>query len=264
MNPKQKIIVLAHARSGSNSLMDALNKHPKIDLLREPFNESRPNWKKGLKNYKKELKDSKSLNKILQKIFKKHNGFKTLVYQIPKKYGKNLFSRRGMKVIVLYRKNKLKSAVSLEIAKQTRAWHVKDRSKAKSKNIGHLNIDNLRNFIRFTKESMQERADLLERLNVPYMEVSYEEIHEAKRSKRLRKVKEIFEFLGYEIPDEKEMEEIDKVLSPQEKNSEKRPIHEDTKHQGSGEEFRFKRKRTSFLFCQISFINFPELIFKWS
>jgi|TARA_B100001971_G_C18012100_1_gene442934 hypothetical protein len=58
-----KFIIFAHARSGSSSLVDALNAHPKITVMTEPFDENRINWDNESKIYKLEL------NKIPKKVY---------------------------------------------------------------------------------------------------------------------------------------------------------------------------------------------------
>ena len=50
-----KVLLFAHPRSGSSSLFQILDLHPKLRILEEPFNENYVKWKPGNKNYRDEI-----------------------------------------------------------------------------------------------------------------------------------------------------------------------------------------------------------------
>ena len=48
----EKLLLLAHPRSGSSNLYEILQMHPALEICDEPFNENFPSWSTGNKNYR--------------------------------------------------------------------------------------------------------------------------------------------------------------------------------------------------------------------
>ena len=121
-----RVVMFAHPRSGSTSLLDILNVHPELNLVEEPFHESFSIWHPDEKNYAALIEDRTTLDAQLSDIFSKYNGMKVLDYQLSYELYAYLLLKPWLKVIVLRRKNVLQAAVSVFIAKQTGIWNIRD------------------------------------------------------------------------------------------------------------------------------------------
>jgi len=219
----KKIIILAHPRSGSTALSKILCCHPQIKILNEPFNKGlqlRINSKFAKKLNK--IKDIKSLNNFLNYIHKDYNGFKTLFGTLNKKLEEHLFLRKDYKIIILTRKNLLKSAVSSMIALKIGVWGVskenpieKIRKKVSEKITKPFSINEIKEIIKKRKKDFIYHKNLLQKNKCHFFELYYEDLFDFKipLKEKLKEIKEIIEFLGYEkITDEKILEKIELLL----------------------------------------------------
>ena len=227
----ERFVIFAHARSGSTSLMRALNQHPSIRILHEPFNKNRVAWTGNNKNYKESLHTTTDLDAILDEIHASYNGIKTLFSHehLHPKYNEHLLLRED-KIVLLHRKNLLQSALSNEIAEQTQFFNLpihaikatgeseeQVRRVIKQRGLQPINIDRVRAKMQFKKTAMTHYKNFLVKNKKPFLEVSYEEIFALTRRERRQRVKEIFTFLGFLIPNEEIMRKVDFFLSPDRK-----------------------------------------------
>lgn len=104
--------MFAHPRSGSNSLVEILRRHPSLSILNEPFNEGFPSWGTGKPNYLARVRDVESLEDLLREIFAEYRGMKMLSYQLGQELGSYILRRSAMRVVFLRRRNLLQAAVS--------------------------------------------------------------------------------------------------------------------------------------------------------
>jgi hypothetical protein len=101
----RRVIVFAHARSGSSSLYQILQLHPVLNILEEPFNENFTEWNPNNPSYLACIHDIPSLDAQLAEIFSIYNDIKFLNYQLPERLTTHLLLRPDCFVIFLWRRN---------------------------------------------------------------------------------------------------------------------------------------------------------------
>ncbi|MDX1535954.1 MAG: hypothetical protein R3346_04315 [Candidatus Spechtbacterales bacterium] len=228
---KENFIILTHERSGSNALVRILNQHPKLNVMVEPFNEDRIKWKKGNKNYKQEISSLEDIDPVLSEIHETHNGFKTLMYQLPQEYYEYILDKED-KIILLHRKNLLQATVSAEIAKQTGVWDFtkdsgakKDTKKIlsdmKEKKFKPLDMGHIRKAVEFLSNSTLHYKNLLRKSNKSFLDILYEDLFSPLPQKRRGMIEKIFDFLDVEIPSNN-MQKIESIVSPDRKMNNKK------------------------------------------
>lgn len=106
------MVVVAHPRSGSNSLVEILDRHRRVSIVNEPFNENFASW--GANN----------------QLFAEFAGWKELSYQVDDDALATLVGRHDAKVATLRRRNVLQTAVSQLVAERTGLWKTWDAAVA--------------------------------------------------------------------------------------------------------------------------------------
>src|SRR5215475_483863 len=129
MRDAPKLVVVAHPRSGSNSLVEILDSHPELILLNEPFNENFSSWLPGNPDYRARITDVASLDQVVDGILADYSGFKVHTYQLETELLAHLLCRRDLYVVFLRRRNLLEAVVSNLIAEQTGLWAAWDRDR---------------------------------------------------------------------------------------------------------------------------------------
>lgn len=163
------IVLVAHARSGSNSLVEILNLALPQPMLNEPFNENFANWSTDNPNYRDRVADPKTLNDVVDEIFTQWSGLKILSYQLDLALLRHLILRPDVDVIFLRRHNLLETVVSNLIALQTNLWKTWDARGGidhRYENLEPLAIEEVRDSIDWTRSRLDavdaivgERAD---------------------------------------------------------------------------------------------------------
>jgi LPS sulfotransferase NodH len=115
-------VVVAHPRSGSNGLVEILDCHPELTLLNEPFNENFSSWLPSNPDYRAQITDVTSLDRVVDSILVEYFGFKGHTCHLGPELLAHLRCRRDLYVIFLRRRNLLEAAVSGVIAEQTDLW----------------------------------------------------------------------------------------------------------------------------------------------
>jgi hypothetical protein len=118
-----RFVLFAHARSGSTSFMRALERHPRIRILNEPFGETFTECHPHHPDYRAEVTDAASLDHYLPDMFSECNGIKVLSYQRSRELYAHLLLEPDVRVILMRRSNLLQSVVSMMVAEQTDLWH---------------------------------------------------------------------------------------------------------------------------------------------
>jgi LPS sulfotransferase NodH len=226
----KNFIIFAHARSGSISLKKALEAHPEINILGEPFNKDY-----FLRKYKESPREInnllirfknggelKSFNEVLDAIKKNYQGFKHLWGAFNKTHNEHLLSKKNPKIIFLSRNNLLKSRISFRIALTTQIWTTKNKlpvNECKKITLNYkfepIIVNELKKGLQELNDSKKYYKQFLTKNKIPFFEITYEELYGPKISidKKVKKIQEIFEFLGYErINDPKILEKIKGIL----------------------------------------------------
>ena len=121
-----RFVVFAHARSGSTSFVRALERHPRIRVLNEPFSETFQQWHPHHPDYRAHVTDPASLDRYLEDMYSECNGIKVLSYQRPRELYAHLLRSADRRVILMRRANLLQSVVSMMVSEQTDVWHAWD------------------------------------------------------------------------------------------------------------------------------------------
>ena len=123
MRAGEKLLLLAHPRSGSSNLYEILQLHPALRICLEPFNENRVRWASANVSYRERVDDWDSLEAVLVEILAEFDGLKLSSYQLPEEWVVRLIGRSDFLVLFLRRRNVLQAVVSNLIAEQTGLWH---------------------------------------------------------------------------------------------------------------------------------------------
>jgi LPS sulfotransferase NodH len=200
-----RFIVLSLPRCGSTTLMNALNCHPVIRCLREPFNPDQSG-----DEYLGRVHDLASLDLAITSIWQTHNGFKHVwdpsgwPFGCGMEFNLHLATRPGTRVLLLTRKNHLQRIVSYELAVQTNLWQREDLPLTDGSQTGpgsRLTLVDpamLRRNIYLARIAVETVKGTLMNNQVPFFQVSYEELFApyATIGEGLRRLNEIADFLS--------------------------------------------------------------------
>jgi hypothetical protein len=125
-------VLFCEARTGSTTLMRIFNLHAEIHCLDEPFNHDYS------PAYAGRVTGTESLDQVLAEIWQTHNGIKHVADPSGWPFKEtglnhNLLLNPGHDLILLTRRNRLRRAVSVEIARQTgvwQPWNEEDRNRS--------------------------------------------------------------------------------------------------------------------------------------
>ncbi len=156
-------MIFFYERSGSSWLTDMLNNHPEISCFPEVFS---LNWnnenkeKRGQPKYTTDAQIKEQLHKIYEKPKTKARGFK---FKYPVQYNHYPYvvdflneNKDDLRIIFLYRKNKLKGAISSQNNVRLRSLNQKSNLIGKDKGLPPLEL-NIRKAIEYTQR--RERSD---------------------------------------------------------------------------------------------------------
>ena len=216
MLDRLRLILFAHARSGSSSLYQILQLHPQLHILEEPFNEGFTRWHPQAKNYLELINDTASLDAQLAEIFASYNGVKVLEYQLPQPLYVHMLRRPDCTIIFLRRRNLLQAVVSNLIAEQTHLWKTWDMERPLQTyyaNLQALSIADIKDRV----ASLKQRLDFFEaiissRPANSYFKLVYEDLYLGSSRQREVGVARIWQFLHLEPIDS---DTIQQYLSPE-------------------------------------------------
>ena len=187
-----RAVLYTWTRTGASSLTTILSMHPDIRSIDEPFN---PTQKHG--QFVKDKNDRK-FRQILENLWNDYNLIKHN-HGLTKKQEKILLTESCNKVIFLWRKNSAKRVVSNELAKQTRIWGINTHSDSKEKLLNFdynpIEIKKLLKNIENYLVSIKNIRDILQKNNVNYIEVAYEDMYEENYDSSIRIINKLFDFL---------------------------------------------------------------------
>lgn len=200
MGEGPRLVVVAHPRSGSNSLVEILDCHPELTLLDEPFNEDFSTWLPANPDYRARATDVTSLDRVVDGILADYSGFKVHTYQLEMELLAHLLGRRDLYVVFLRRRNLLETVVSNLIAEQTGLWAAWDRERALEDyytDLAPLSVEDVRGKLRWTRENLAEVAAILRaRSDRLVLELCYEDLFLGDWSTRWRLVESLWSHLG--------------------------------------------------------------------
>lgn len=226
----QRVVIFGHARSGSTALFWALHMHPLMQMILEPFHESRETWAGSHKNYRKNIASADDLKNALNEIYRNHTGFKTLCYQLPRKLNEILLSetREQDRIIFIHRKNVLQAAVSLWISLQSNLWNVVEaipeigdngamHNALKQHHFGPIDPQLLvQSMVVFKRTKIHYQNFLFENKKM-FLTVAYEELFLESQPERQRQIKKVYDFLGLFVPQREALKKIEDLFTPKHK-----------------------------------------------
>lgn len=202
MSDPLRIVLAAHARSGSNTLVEVLDAHPRISILNEPFNERFPEWAPSSTTYLDRVRDVASLDTVMDEIFSSYSGIKLLHYQLALPLRTHLLLRPDVHVITLRRRNLLEAGVSQMIAMQTDYWKREVATgsiDARYRSLEPIPVDRVRGTMDWFANEAAEAAAIVERCtDGRVLELVYEDLHLVAPDEQDRVLARLWSFLGVE------------------------------------------------------------------
>ncbi len=191
----QKIFILAESRSGSNWLVETLNNHSQIYLLKELFQPNKLLQYKQLLDSEAQYSDKNYFESHLIDITTKYTGCKILFPQALRFMDFYLFINdyANAKYICLTRKNTVQAEVSDLLAQKHGRWH----TTVSMQDIAKIQIDpdfflKRLEWRRLAKEFV---IKMLDAYNVDAIHINYEDLFSA--NKNILEV--IFNFLNIDF-----------------------------------------------------------------
>lgn len=216
MKAGERVLLLAHPRSGSSNLYEILELHPALRICNEPFNEDRESWAPGNKNYRELVHDWASLESVLDEIFASFNGLKVLSYQLPEGWVMRLIGRPDLRVIFIRRRNVLQAVVSVLISEQTGLWHRWDTRRAIESYytaLRPLDVADVRNRVHLLTGELQRLEKAIERRpDRAVHSLLYEELFFAGPEEQRSAMQALWSFIGVDPIDS---DRIDYFLRPE-------------------------------------------------
>lgn len=214
-SPPERTVIFAHARSGSTTLYRILQLHPLMNVALEPFWHGYAKENPGERNYVDFIEDVPSLEKALDDLFAMYNGIKILSYQLSKELYTHLLLSPDVTVIFLQRANLLRAEVSGCIAEQTCVWQISDlneQTRRMYRNLKPISLKKIGDDLEYAKELRDAYNSVTERRATgTYLKVYYEKLYTGDLGANRAAAREIFDFLGLELPT---CEELDYHLDP--------------------------------------------------
>ena len=202
-----RFVLFAHWRSGSTTLVRALERHPELRILNEPLSETFTKWRPGDRDYHRLIKDKRSLDAELEHMFAEHNGIKILGYQMPWDLNVHLLRNTGVRVVLLKRLNLMQTVVSGLIAQQTDVWHawdVEDDLDRRYAALQPIPVEEVRKGIADIGEDVAYHEGILRRRRDGWMVITYEELYHADPEQRRAALDSVYTFLGVDPADARE------------------------------------------------------------
>jgi uncharacterized small protein (DUF1192 family) len=212
----EKLLLLAHPRSGSSNVYEILQLHPTLEICNEPFNADRASWGPGYRSYSDRVPDRAALEAVLDELFQRFNGLKLLSYQLPEEWVERLIHRPDFRVLFVRRRNLLQAVVSGLIAEQTGLWHRWDTNRPVESHyagLEPLEVADVRTRVRELADEIQRlEAAIDRRSDGRAHSLLYEELFFAEPAEQGRTIRALWSFLGVDPIDS---DRIDYFLRPE-------------------------------------------------
>jgi hypothetical protein len=222
--PGQRFVLFAHPRSGSSNLFEALQLHPRLSILEEPFNEGFSSWYPDERRYLDLVTDEASLDEQLAHMFERHHGVKLLDYQLPRELTARMLLRADVKVVFLRRRNLLRSVVSGFLAEHSGLWKKWEQERPIEQlyaDLPPMDIDDIRERIRWAAARLDDYESVIDtRPPDTVRKLVYEDFYFAPPAARRSEFDAVVRFLGAEPFDDPRIEpflapETGRINSPE-------------------------------------------------
>lgn len=197
MNPFT--MIFGHGRSGTSTLRQIYNCNPNFNLLGEPFNPSFNDWLPNLPKFS----DMAARVGIQQTMATLRGypcrGIKHLKHQLPAADNLWLLTQADHRVVFVWRRNLLQTAVSMVLGRLTNVWARDDnRDIAEAyRNLPPMDAAEVLNSIDRVGGQVQWYRQALRFWNIPHFEVVYEDFYlHHDEVKKISTIKDMFGFTG--------------------------------------------------------------------
>lgn len=196
------IVIFGHGRSGTSTFRKIINCHESAFIIGEPFNKDFQKWASPNTPHFLDMVAKQGIGYTF-KVLKKHcRGIKHLKQQLNYPQNKWIITNPNHRIILMWRRNLLQTAVSIELAKFSGIWAIQDTKNLKSAyvNMPPIDLDMLRHHIKRVGREMNKYKALIK--SRPHIEVVYEDFYlQMNLEKQLELLNKTFEFIGLN-PDE--------------------------------------------------------------
>jgi hypothetical protein len=196
-----RVVVLAHPRSGSNSLVEILQRHHEVSMINEPFNEHFASWDSNNADYVSRLRGGESITPILDELFTTYTGLKALSYQLNDAELRALLERPEAKVLALHRRTLLQTALSQVVAESSGLWKTwdADRPLEDYRGLPALDVDAVAARLEWSQREAERVATAIGSLESSRaFLVDYEDLYQAPARDGRALVNRIWTFLDLE------------------------------------------------------------------
>jgi hypothetical protein len=202
-------LIYSLARSGSTTLRQWLNLHPEIRCLHEPFNPGNP------RRMIAGDPDFPSLDKAVEEIWKRSNGFKHVwdptgwPFRTNRELNKHLLRQSEQRILFLNRRNILRRLISYEISRQADVWDASNASRRKVAEFKFqpVDIEWISRTLRFEKQAISSYRQVILASGVDVLDLWYEDLfNPADQISQMKTLNSIFTFLGCESVSEEWLE----------------------------------------------------------
>lgn len=204
-----RVVVLAHARSGSNSLVEVLDRHPELSFVNEPLNENFARWGTDNPDYAARLRSGEDFDAIVEELSSQYSAMKELISQLDDTCLDRLVRRPDIRVITLRRRNQLQTAVSQVIAEHTGLWKTWDATKPLDEHyreLPPLDLDLIEQRMRWTIGNIARVDRAVSGVDpTRVLRVVYEDVYLAPPAFQRLWLHELWSFLGLHSYDDPEI-----------------------------------------------------------
>jgi hypothetical protein len=222
--PVASFLLFAHSRTGSTTLQRILETHPHVRMLSEPFNPMVPkNNPQGRHAYLYESEDDERLGRCLDEMFHYFTGVRHLMPGRPPEgrvkrwdieHLNRVILRRPLNRILLVRRNRLQSVVSVMLSMQTRVWQ-RDQGRHEQ-GFEPLDLDQLAQQVGWLRDDVAQYRDFMRDNDLPFLELAYEDLFGpgVTPEEQRARIREVFAWIGAAEPSAEVWDEIRKLLDP--------------------------------------------------
>ena len=194
-----KCTIFAFPRTGSSTLRKLFDLHPRLSCIHEPFNRDLDHVKEHSDNLfgAEDIGSPERLKFVLDRMFAGNNVLKHLDVQLTRELNEALMQYPNNKLIFLWRRNLLQRLISNWISMQAQYWHG-DRSVILKQSFEPIPVNKLRDMLRRDEAAVNRWRTFARECAAEYFELTYEELYDSTLSEeqKLRKLNELFDFIG--------------------------------------------------------------------
>ena len=204
MSTGTRFVILAAPRTGSNLLCTLLNSHPEVLCHHELFNPNGIFYALEFRDGSLDLGSMEARDRepfaFLQRVWEHSQGASCVGFKMTRGQDEaviqSLIEDSGVLKILLYRRNRLKTFISEQLALQTDRWEVYARDELATETPRlHVDVEAFRAHCDLNDGFYQDIEQSLRSGAQPWIETAYEDILTAAEHVRL------LEFLGVEATD---------------------------------------------------------------